>query len=98
MKKNETTPFVRQCISLWLARCDKSQFSIADIIAGIQKQHTTLQGVDLSKAVSNELTRLEYIGKLRSEQGTLEDGCGVGRPPKVYTKRFCFDSLTKMSR
>lgn len=97
-KKNEGTPFIRQCISLWLASARSPQFSIADIIAGLQRQHTSLQGLELSKPVSNELTRLEYVGKLISQNGTLEDGCGVGRPPRVYTKRLCLDSLAKMTR
>lgn len=97
-KKNETTPFVRQCIALWVAGCTETQFSIADIIAGLQQAHTSLTGVDLSKAVSNELTRLEYVGKLMSKPGTFEDGCGVGRPPRVYTKRFCPVLLSSLTR
>mgnify|MGYP001585581045 CR=1 FL=1 len=97
-KKNEATPFVRQCMALWVASNRNLRFSIADIIAGLQKAHIGLAGIDLSKAVSNELTRLEYVGILSSEQGTFEDGCGVGRPPRVYVKRVCWLSLEKIKR
>lgn len=97
-KKNQATPFIRQCVGLWLASCRTPKFSIADIIAGLQRRHASLQALDLSKAVSNELVRLEYVGKLTSEPGTFDDGCGIGRPPKLYTKRICKASLVKMKR
>lgn len=95
-RQNNSTPFVRSCIALWLAGTTETQFSVADIITGLKQAHTSLESLDsiyLCKSVSNELTRLEYIGKLESYQGTLEDGCGVGRPPRVYRRRVCLALL-----
>jgi hypothetical protein len=86
---NEHTPFVRSCVALWLAGTVQTQWSVADVIYDLKEKHTSLDGVDVSKAVSNELVRLEYIGKLISTQGSLEDGCGVGRPPRLYRRRTC---------
>ena len=86
---NPNTPFVRSCVALWLAGTTEDQWSVADVIACLKQAHTSLEAIDVSKAVSNELVRLEYIGKLVSHKGTLEDGCGVGRPPRVYRRRTC---------
>jgi hypothetical protein len=86
---NTHTPFVRSCVALWLAGTSETTFCVADVIACLKDTHTSLEAVDLSKAVSNELVRLEYIGKLVSHVGKLEDGCGVGRPPRVYARSVC---------
>jgi hypothetical protein len=88
-RQNNVTPFVRSCVALWLAGTKEGQWSVADVIYDLREAHTSLGEVDVSKAVSNELVRLEYIGKLSSYQGSLDDGCGVGRPPRVYCRRVC---------
>lgn len=98
MKKNEITPFVRQCIALWIAGVGNVSFSVADVVSGLYESHPSLDGIDVSKAVSNELVRLEHVGKLSSHVGSVEDGCGFGRPPRVYVKRYCMTSIEKLTR
>lgn len=90
MGKNEHTPFIRQCIALWLAQNAYHSFSVPSVVTDLIQTYSGLQGIDITKAVSNEMIRLEKLGNFTSRQGsTVEDGCGIGRPPLIYTKRFC---------
>ena len=97
-KKNDATPFVRQCVALWVAGVGSVSFSVANVVNGLHEAHPSLDDIDVSKAVSNELVRLEHVGKLTSHVGSVEDGCGMGRPPRVYVKRYCMSSIEKLPR
>lgn len=86
--QNYETPFIRQCIGLWMAGTKLTEFTVADIQTALHEAHTSLFTQDLCKAVSNELIRLETKHRLLSRKGIKGvDGCGVGRPPRVYRKR-----------
>ena len=86
--QNYETPFVRQCINVWLAGTTLKEFTVSDIMEDIVLPPDTRLSVDLCKAVSNELIRLETQHRLLSRKGIKGfDGCGVGRPPRVYHKR-----------
>lgn len=85
---NPATPYVRQCVNLWLAQTTMHEFTVSEVSSGIEDKHEALEGVDLSKSVSNELVRHETLGLLISRKGVKGvDGCGTGRPPRVYRKR-----------
>ena len=87
-KQSDCTPFVRQCVGLWIAGTKLGEFTVSDLQTALQEEHTALLDVDLCKAVSNELIRLETKHKLLSRKGIKGlDGCGVGRPPRVYRRR-----------
>lgn len=86
-KQNDCTKFVRECISLWIAGTQLKEFTVSELQSDLQERHRLLD-VDLCKAVSNELIRLESKHRLLSRRGVKGlDGCGLGRPPRVYRKR-----------
>lgn len=86
--QNYETPYMRQRIALWLAGTTLYEFTVSDIMQGVDIPADSVQTVDLCKAVSNELIRLETQHRLLSRKGVKGvDGCGVGRPPRVYHKR-----------
>lgn len=88
---NQVTPYVRSCVNLWLAGSTLKEFTVSELIQDLEGQHETLQGVDLCKAISNELIRLETQHKLLSRKGVKGfDGCGMGRPPRVYRRNMIF--------
>lgn len=88
---NQVTPYVRSCVNLWLAGCTLAEFTVSELIQALEGQHETLVGVDLCKAISNELIRLETQHKLLSRKGVKGfDGCGQGRPPRVYRRNMIF--------
>lgn len=94
MKINDVTPFVRQCIALWLASNRQATFSVSEVCKSLQDQHKSLQDLDLTKSVSNELIRLETIGLLSSRKGFKgESPNETGRPPRVYKRVYCEQSL-----
>lgn len=94
MKKNEITPFVRQCITLWFAGNTDQKFTVSQICRELKEKHSILLEIDLCKAVSNELIRLESLGIMTSRKGAPEDvEHGTGRPPRVYRLTYCTQSL-----
>lgn len=94
--QNYETPFIRECINLWLASNTLKEFTVADIQTALQDTHKSLYTLDLCKAVSNELIRLETKHRLLSRKGIKGiDGCGVGRPPRVYRKRRHDEPVSK---
>lgn len=95
-KKNELTPFVRQCMALWLAE-NKSRdyFTVSEICSDLKLKHDVLDEIDLTKYVSNDLIRLEKVGILKSYKGVVSNG--TGRPPKVYQRVYCQFSIDVMS-
>lgn len=89
--KNESTPFVRACVNLWIAGTTLVEFTVAEVITDLQVTHQSLTRIDLSKAVSNELYRLETKHKLQSKKGIRGvHGCGIGRTPRVYWCKIKF--------
>lgn len=88
--KNVETPFIRQCVALWLAGHDDPEFTSIRIASDLQDKHPALRDINITKAVSNELIRLEGKHKLGSRKGTSDDWCGNGRPPKLYRKKVKF--------
>lgn len=89
----DITPFVRQCVYMWIAHNLHHEFTVAHLISDLQHKHRELAELDLCKAISNELIRLERFHKLGSRQGVKgEDGCGQGRPPRVYKRKIIFKS------
>jgi hypothetical protein len=89
--QNNETPFVRQCVALWLAQYGTLEMCVPSIVNDLKQAHASLEDIDITKAVSNEMIRLETLGKLTSRVGTVDDGCGIGRPPRLYKKRYCKD-------
>lgn len=90
-KQNSITPFLRQCVNLWLAGWTKPEFTVTDVSTGLYQAHTAFIDVDMTKAISNELVRLETRHKLVSRRGVKGvDGSGIGRPPRVYRKLVMF--------
>ena len=82
---SDKTPFVRQCVNLWIAGCKQNEFTVSDIVQDLSKRYPALVVVDVLKAVSNELQRLQTKHKLASRKGVKGvDGCGMGRPPRVF--------------
>lgn len=84
------TPMIREYVHEWLSsRLD--DFSIADLIRDHEDVSTGLGSVELCKAISNELMRLERRHRLSSRHGVKGvDGCGVGRTPKVFSIKVKF--------
>lgn len=90
----EVTPFIRQCIYMWIAGNNLEEFTVWEVQRGVESAHKALEelkDLDLSKAVSNELQRLERWHKLGSRKGIKgEGGCGLGRPPRVFYRKIIF--------
>lgn len=87
----DITPYIRQCIHLWLAGTDLQEFTVWEVTRGLERDHSTFADIDISKAVSNELQRLERWHKLGSRKGVKgEAGCGLGRPPRTFYKKIIF--------
>lgn len=88
LRQNETTPFVRQCVNLWIAGTKLKEFTVSEVQTDLWEAHSGLLDLDLCKAISNELIRLETKHRLLSRRGIKGvDGCGLGRPPRVYRCR-----------
>lgn len=84
---NAVTPFVRQCVKLWVAENQHLEyFTVTDICNDIYSQHSVLQEIDLTKAVSNELIRLKTIGLIK-DVGVFSNP--IGRPAKAYELMWC---------
>lgn len=92
-KRNSQTDFVRDFVRLWLSSGKLDSFSVCDVTSSINHDLSILIDVDISKAVSNELQRLESVGIITSRKGVKEDRKGSGRPPRVFTRVYCSDSL-----
>lgn len=87
----DVTPFIRQCVYMWIAGNPLSEFTVWEVQRGVEKAHKVVADLDLSKAVSNELQRLEWQHKLGSRKGIRgEGGCGLGRPPRVFYRKIVF--------
>lgn len=70
------------------------EFTVWEVQRGVEKAHKALEDLDLSKAISNELQRLERWHKLGSRKGIKgEGGCGLGRPPRVFYRKIVFKRL-----
>lgn len=92
-KRNSQTDFVRDFVRLWLSSAKLDSFSVCDVTSEIDHDLDILVDVDISKSISNELQRLESVGILSSRKGSKDDHKGSGRPPRVFTKVYCNDSL-----
>lgn len=94
--QNSSTPFIRQCISLWMAdNKNVPNWSTPLITSSLCYDRKLFTGMFedeypiVSKAVSNELARLEKKGMLVSREGCETDPLelrGLGRPAKVFTR------------
>jgi len=91
------TDYLRQCIGLCVAGMS-SPFTVTQIVSLLNERHKFI-GVDVSKAVSNELQRLQKRGMLESRLGVKgDDPYLVGRPPRVFNKVYCKLSLEIIHR
>jgi hypothetical protein len=91
------TDYLRQCIGLCVAGMD-SPFTVTQIVSLLNERHKFI-GVDVSKAVSNELQRLQKHCMLESRLGVKgDDQYLVGRPPRVFNKVYCQRSLDVIRR
>lgn len=91
--RNESTPFIRQCVALWFAERGTTDklFTVSEIAADITASQPVFkdQWQTLSKGVSNELARLERIGLVTSRKGSRHDIVTfTGRPPRVYSRNL----------
>lgn len=93
------TPAIRQCVNNWLATYTEiEQFTVSSVCSDIADDEVFIS-VDASKAVHNELARLETQHKLKSRPGCIDDKAtlspGVGRPPRVYWRNMIFKIIGK---
>lgn len=88
---SQKTPYLRKCVNEWLANSKTNEFHVNDISYELTEKYDDLIDLDITKAVSNELIRLERHHKLTSRKGIKGvDSSGVGRPPRVYKKNMIF--------
>lgn len=94
---NHSTAFIRQCVALYLAGVGE-QFTTVQVIEGVKAKHD-FGDHDVSKGVSNELQRLLKLGLYKSRPGVKgDDPSHVGRPPRVFRKVYCEQSLLVLRR
>lgn len=78
---NKHTATIRQAVTNWIARTNPEYYNVPMLITALSSVLSSCHGVDLGKALSNELTRREALGLVES---THSEVVGVGRPPKMY--------------
>ena len=92
--KNEITDTLRKLLNDWLIEKDDQPFTVRDVSSDFEAI-PELSGVNLTKAISNELirhrssNRLVCVGK--------EDN-PIGRPSFVYRQRWCNHTLDILKR
>jgi hypothetical protein len=91
--QNQVTPYIRSVLKLWLADIQQQEFTVYDACQYMNENHP-LSGIDLTKAVSNELIRLKDMGKIEC---VGDQPMPLGRPVRLYKKRYCQDTLSLLS-
>jgi hypothetical protein len=89
--------FLRQCIKMTVASFDKP-FTVTQVLSSMNGLYE-FGDIDVSKAVSNELQRMQKLRLLESRPGVKGDDPNLqGRPPRVFTKIYCQQSLDVIGR
>lgn len=93
-KQNSITPIIREVVKQWLINVSRETFTVPDIVYSLQ-QLEELATVDLAKAVSNELIRLEGNNVIEC---VGIDHMTHGRPPKLYAMKYCQPTLEVLAK